>query len=60
MLADNTDGLAVVGMNDLNAGFRRIADDLTGYQQHIQKMVTDLQQADQLEHRLATGAPPSP
>ena len=35
-------------------------DDLTGYQQHIQKMVTDLQQADQLEHRLATGAPPSP
>ncbi len=31
MLAENTDGVAVVGMNDLNAGFRRIADDLTGY-----------------------------
>ena len=26
-------------------------DDLTGYQQHVQKMVADLRQADQLEHR---------
>jgi VWFA-related protein len=30
-LAANTDGLAVVGTNDLNAGMRRIADDLAAY-----------------------------
>jgi uncharacterized membrane protein YvlD (DUF360 family) len=35
-------------------------DDLIAYQQHLQKMVADLQQADQLEHGLATGASPSP
>ena len=29
-------------------------DDLAGYKQHIQKMVADLQQADQLEHLSAT------
>jgi hypothetical protein len=37
-------------------------DDLIGYQQHLQKTVADLQQADQLEHRSptpATGAPPA-
>ena len=26
------------------------SDDFAGYQQHIQKMVADLQQADRLEH----------
>jgi VWFA-related protein len=31
MLAENTDGVAIVGANDLQAAFRRIADDLTGY-----------------------------
>ena len=30
-LADNTDGRAIVNTNDLNAGFRRIADDLSAY-----------------------------
>jgi hypothetical protein len=30
-LAENTDGLAVVGTNDLNGGAKRIADDLSGY-----------------------------
>jgi len=36
-------------------------DDLVGYQQHLQKMVADLQQADQLEHRPATsGSSASP
>jgi hypothetical protein len=30
-LADETDGLAVTDTNDLNAGFRRIADDLAAY-----------------------------
>jgi VWFA-related protein len=30
-LADETDGLAVTNTNDLNAGFRRIADDLAAY-----------------------------
>jgi VWFA-related protein len=30
-LADETDGIAVTDSNDLNAGFRRIADDLAAY-----------------------------
>ncbi|MGH9374255.1 MAG: VWA domain-containing protein, partial [Vicinamibacterales bacterium] len=30
-LAENTDGMAVVNSNDLDAGLRRIADDLTSY-----------------------------
>src|SRR4030095_12348970 len=30
-LADETDGIAVTDTNDLNAGFRRIADDLAAY-----------------------------
>jgi VWFA-related protein len=30
-LADETDGIAVQNTNDLNAGFRRIADDLAAY-----------------------------
>jgi VWFA-related protein len=30
-LADETDGIAVTNTNDLNAGFRRIADDLAAY-----------------------------
>ncbi len=30
------------------------SDDLAGYQQHIQKLVADLQQADQLEHSAGT------
>ena len=30
-LAANTDGLAIVNTNDLDAGFKRIADDLTSY-----------------------------
>jgi hypothetical protein len=30
-LAENTDGVAVTDTNDLNAGMRRIADDLAGY-----------------------------
>ncbi|HET7695607.1 MAG TPA: VWA domain-containing protein [Vicinamibacterales bacterium] len=30
-LADETDGIAVTGTNDLNAGFKRIADDLAAY-----------------------------
>ena len=30
-LADETDGIAVVGSNDLGAGMRRIADDLAAY-----------------------------
>jgi VWFA-related protein len=30
-MADETDGLAVVNTSDLNAGLRRIADDLTSY-----------------------------
>jgi VWFA-related protein len=30
-LSDETDGLAVTNTNDLNAGFRRIADDLAAY-----------------------------
>ena len=30
-LADETDGMAVTDTNDLNAGFRRIADDLAAY-----------------------------
>src|SRR5690606_3928374 len=30
-LAVNTDGLAIVDTNDLDGGFRRIADDLTSY-----------------------------
>ncbi len=30
-LAENTDGRAVVNTNDLNAGFRRISDDLSAY-----------------------------
>ena len=30
-LAENTDGIAIVNTNDLNAGARRIADDLAGY-----------------------------
>jgi VWFA-related protein len=30
-LADNTDGMAVLNSNDLDAGLRRIADDLTSY-----------------------------
>ena len=33
-------------------------DDLTSYSQHLQKMVADLQQADQLEHGSATPASP--
>ena len=31
ILASNTDGIAVIGNNDLDAGLRRIADDLTSY-----------------------------
>ncbi|HEY0873173.1 MAG TPA: VWA domain-containing protein [Vicinamibacterales bacterium] len=31
ILADNTDGLAVVNSNDLEKGLRRMADDLTSY-----------------------------
>jgi hypothetical protein len=31
LLANETDGLAVTDTNDLNAGFRRIADDLAAY-----------------------------
>jgi VWFA-related protein len=31
VLADNTDGLSVIGNNDLEPGLRRIADDLTSY-----------------------------
>ena len=31
VLADNTDGFAVMGSNDLNPGLKRIADDLTSY-----------------------------
>ena len=31
VLADNTDGIAVMGNNDLDPGLRRIADDLTSY-----------------------------
>jgi VWFA-related protein len=31
MLADNTDGLAVMNSNDLDAGLKRISDDLTSY-----------------------------
>lgn len=31
VLAENTDGIAVVNTNDLDAGLRRIADDLTSY-----------------------------
>jgi VWFA-related protein len=31
VLADNTDGLAVVNSNDLEKGLRRMADDLTSY-----------------------------
>lgn len=31
VLADNTDGLAVLGSNDLDKGMQRIADDLTSY-----------------------------
>jgi uncharacterized membrane protein (UPF0182 family) len=37
-------------------------DDLIGYQQHLQKTIADLHQADQLEHRSptpASGAPPA-
>lgn len=30
-LAENTDGLAVINSNDLDKGFRRIADDLSSY-----------------------------
>lgn len=30
-LADNTDGVAIVNNNDLNAGLRRVADDLRAY-----------------------------
>jgi VWFA-related protein len=30
-LANDTDGVAIVNTNDLNAGFRRIADDLAAY-----------------------------
>jgi VWFA-related protein len=30
-LADETDGVAIVGTNDLNAGMKRIADDLAAY-----------------------------
>lgn len=30
-LADSTDGRAIVNTNDLNAGFRKIADDLSAY-----------------------------
>jgi VWFA-related protein len=30
-LADNTDGMAVLNSNDLDAGLRRVADDLTSY-----------------------------
>jgi VWFA-related protein len=30
-LADDTDGLAIVGSNDLAAGFKRLIDDLTSY-----------------------------
>src|SRR5215467_7580400 len=36
------------------------SNDLAGYQQHIQKMVGDLQQADQLEHGPPTGISSSP
>jgi uncharacterized protein len=39
------------------------SNDLAGYQQHIQKMVRDLQQADQLEHGSPAGtslSPPTP
>ena len=31
ILANNTDGIAVIGNNDLDAGMKRIADDLTSY-----------------------------
>lgn len=31
LLANETDGVAIVNSNDLNAGFRRIADDLAAY-----------------------------
>jgi VWFA-related protein len=31
VLADNTDGYAVVNTNDLNAGVRRVSDDLSSY-----------------------------
>lgn len=31
LLANETDGVAIVNTNDLNAGFRRIADDLAAY-----------------------------
>jgi VWFA-related protein len=31
MLADNTDGLAIMNSNDLDAGLKRISDDLTSY-----------------------------
>jgi hypothetical protein len=35
-------------------------DDLVSYQQHLQRMVADLQQADQLTHGSAPATAPSP
>jgi hypothetical protein len=40
-----------------------LTNDLAGYNQHLQKMVADLRQADHLEHGSATpasGGSPSP
>jgi uncharacterized protein len=49
------------GLSEYQAALDALkSNDLSSYQQHLQKMVADLQQADQLEHGSATRAPPSP